>query len=94
VNLVKLDVHLVRGEFQAAFHLTERLKNLQLSDYDIAEVLARQVIASCGLKDVQKAKSVYAQLSKDYPSSPATDQAKKAIIQALGQPFGTADERR
>jgi len=85
VNLVKLDVHLARGEFQAAFYLTERLKNLQLSDYDIAEVLARQVIALCGLKDVQRAKSIYAQLSKDYPSSPATDQAKQALLQTLGQ---------
>ena len=85
VNLIKLDIHLVRGEFQAAFHLTERLKNLQLSDYDIAEILARQVIALCGLKDMQRAKSIYAQLSKDYPSSPATDQAKQAIIQALGR---------
>ena len=85
VNLVKLDIHLARAEFQAAFHLTERLKNLQLSDYDIAEILARQIIASCGLKDLEKAKAVYAQLSKDYPYSPATDQAKQAIIQALGR---------
>ena len=85
VNLVKLDIHLARAEFQAAFHLTERLKNLQLSDYDIAEVLARQVIASCGLKDLQKAKAVYAQLSNDYPYSPATNKAKQAIIQAIGR---------
>ena len=85
VNLVKLDIHLARAEFQAAFHLTERLKNLQLSDYDIAEVLARQVIASCGLKDLQKAKAVYAQLSKDYPYNPATEKAKQAIIKAIGQ---------
>ena len=85
VNLVKLDIHLARAEFQAAFHLTERLKNLQLSDYDIAEVLARQVIASCGLKDIQKAKAVYAQLNNDYPYSPAIEKAKQAIIQALGR---------
>ncbi len=85
VNLVKLDIHLARAEFHAAFHLTERLKHLQLSDYDIAEVLARQVIASCGLKDLQKAKAVYAQLSKDYPYNPATEKAKQAIIQAIGQ---------
>ena len=84
-NLVKLDIHLARAEFQAAFHLTERLKNLLLSDYDIAEVLARQVIASCGLKDLQKAKSVYAQLSKNYPYSPATEKAKQAIIKAIGR---------
>ena len=85
VNLVKLDIHLARAEFQAAFHLTERLKHLQLSDYDIAEVLARQVIASCGLKYMEKAKAVYAQLSKDYPYSPTTDRAKQAIIQAIGR---------
>jgi len=85
VNLVKLDIHLARAEFQAAFHLTERLMNLQLSDYDIAEVLARQVFASCGMKNIEKAKAVYAQLSNDYPYSPATDQAKQAIIQALGR---------
>ncbi len=85
VNLVKLEVHLARGEFRAAFYLTERLKNLQLSDFDLAEVLARQVIASCGLKDTETAKSIYARLSKDYPSSPATGQAKQALLHALGQ---------
>ena len=85
LNLVKLDIHLARVEFQAAFHLTERLKNLQLSDYDIAEILARQVIASCGLKDLENAKTVYAQLSNDYPYSPATEKAKEAIIQAIGR---------
>jgi hypothetical protein len=85
VNLVKLDIHLARAEFQATFHLTERLKHLQLSDYDIAEVLARQVIALCGLKNLEKAKAVYAQLSKDYPYNPATEKAKQAIIQAIGR---------
>jgi len=85
VNLVKLDIHLARAEFQAAYHLTERLMNLQLSDYDIAEVLTRQVFASCGMKNLQKAKAVYAQLSKDYPYSPAKEKAKQAIIQALGR---------
>jgi hypothetical protein len=85
MNIVKLDIHLARAEFQAAFYLTERLKNLQLSDYDIAEILTRQVIASCGLKNLQKAKAVYAQLSNDYPYNPATEKAKQAIIQALAR---------
>jgi len=85
LNLIKLDIHLARGEFRAAFHLAERLKNLQLNDYDIAEVLARQVAASCGMKDIEKAKSVYAQLSKDYPYSPALAQAKQALLQALSR---------
>jgi tetratricopeptide (TPR) repeat protein len=85
VNLIKLDIHLARGEFRAAFHLAERLRNLQLNDYDIAEVLARQVAASCGMKDIEKAKSVYAQLNKDYPYSSALAQAKQALLQALGR---------
>ena len=85
VNLVKLDIYLATKEFRAATHLAERLRHLQLNDYDRAEVLTRQVIASCGLKDMDKARSVYAQLSKDYPYSPAIAEAKKAIMQTFGR---------
>jgi len=85
LNIVKLDVHLAAEEYQAAFYLAERLKNLQLNDYDIAEILARETIALCGLKQTEKAKAVYAQLSRDYPRSPATESAKQAIIRAIGQ---------
>ncbi|MHC4226101.1 MAG: NPCBM/NEW2 domain-containing protein [Planctomycetota bacterium] len=85
INLVRLDIYLARKEFRAAFHLTERLKNLQLGDYDIAQVLARQVIASCGMKEIEKAKAVYAQLNRDYPYSPATDQARQAVIRAISK---------
>ena len=31
VNLVKLGIHLAREEFQAAFHLTERIKTMKFS---------------------------------------------------------------
>jgi len=58
---------------------------LQLNDYDIAQVLARQVVALCGLKELTKAKSTYAHLKKEYPSSPAIAQARQAIIQAVEQ---------
>jgi len=85
VNLVKLDIYLARKEFAAAMHLTERLRRLQLNDYDRAEVLTRQVVASCGLKDMDKARSVYAQLSRDYPYSPAIAEAKNAIMQTFGR---------
>jgi len=85
VNIVKLDIYLARKEFAAAMHLTERLRHLQLNDYDRAEVLTRQVIASCGLKDMDKARSVYTQLRKDYPYSPAIAEAKKAIMQTFGR---------
>jgi tetratricopeptide (TPR) repeat protein len=85
VNIVKLDIYLAREDFAAAMYLTERLRHLQLNDYDRAEILTRQVIASCGLKDMDKARSVYAQLSKEYPYSPAIAQAKKAIMQTFGK---------
>jgi hypothetical protein len=85
VNLIKLDVHIAGSEFHAAFHLTERLRQLQLNDYDIAQVLARQVVALCGMKEVNKAKSTYARLNKDYPYSSAISQARQAIIQAVGR---------
>jgi hypothetical protein len=58
---------------------------LQLKDYDIAQILARQVIALCGMKDLNKAKSTYTQLNRDYSYSPALAQARQAIIQAVGQ---------
>jgi tetratricopeptide (TPR) repeat protein len=85
LNLIKLDVHLARDEFQAAFHLTERLRQLQLNDYDIAQILSRQVVALCGMKELNRAKSTYAQLNKDYPYSSAITQARQAIIQAVGK---------
>jgi len=85
VNLVTLDVHLATKEFAAAMYLAERLQHLQLNDYDRAEILTRQVIASCGLKDLDAARAVYARLSSDYPRTPALSQAQKAIMQTFGR---------
>ncbi|MHC4567407.1 MAG: PKD domain-containing protein, partial [Planctomycetota bacterium] len=85
VNLVALDIHLARREFEPALYLAERLQHLQLNDYDRAEILTRHVVASCGLKDLDRARTGYAKLSKDYPYSPALSDAKKAIMQTFGQ---------
>jgi len=85
VNLVVIDIHLARYEFEPALYLAERLQHLQLNDYDRAEILTRQVIASCGLKDLERARTGYAKLSKDYPHSPALSEAKKAIMQTFGK---------
>ncbi len=85
VNLVSLDIHLAAGEFAAALYLAERLQNLQLNDYDRAEVLKRKVMASCGLGDLDRARSAYVILSKDYPRSPAISEAKQAIMQTFGK---------
>jgi hypothetical protein len=84
VNLVTLDIHLAAGEFAAALYLAERLQHLQLNDYDRAEVLKRKVMASCGLKDLGRARSAYVILTKDYPRSPAISEAKQAIMQTFG----------
>lgn len=86
LNLVVLDVRLATKQFQAALYLAERVRHLKLNDYDRAEILTRQVVASCGLKDLDKARSVYTQLSGDYPYSPAVSEAKKAIMQTFGRP--------
>ncbi len=85
VNLVALDVHLARKEFEPALYLAERLGHLQLNDYDRAEILTRHVVASCGLKDLDRARTGYARLSKDFPYSPAVSQAKKAIMETFGR---------
>jgi hypothetical protein len=84
VNLVILDIHIASGEFATAQFLAERLQHLQLNDYDRAEILKRQVITSCGLKDLDKARAAYAGLSKDYPLNPALAEAKQAIMQTFG----------
>ena len=85
VNLVVIDIHLARDEFEPALYLAERLQHLQLNDYDRAEILTRHVVASCGLRDLERARSTYAKLSKDYPHSPALSDAKKAIMQTFGR---------
>jgi tetratricopeptide (TPR) repeat protein len=85
VNLVALDIHLARKEFEPALYLADRLGHLQLNDYDRAEILTRHVVASCGMKDLERARSGYARLSKDYPYIPAVSQAKKAIMETFGR---------
>jgi hypothetical protein len=83
LNLIKLDVHLARKEYSAAFYLAERLNNLELSNYYRSEILVRQVKALCGIKDVERAKVIYDGLATNYPSSPAVAEAKKAIVETV-----------
>ncbi len=83
LNLIKLDVHLARKEYSAAFYLAERLNNLELSNYYRSEMLVRQVKALCGIKDVERAKVIYEGLATNYPSSPAVAEAKKAIVETV-----------
>ncbi len=83
LNLVRLDIHLARGEHLIAFHLAQRLNKLELSNYYKLEVLVRQVRALCGIKAVEQAKVIYEAMAKDYPYSPVVAEAKKAIVEVV-----------
>ena len=83
LNLVRLDIHLARGEHLMAFHLAQRLSKLELSNYYKLEVLVRQVRALCGIKAVEQAKVIYEAIAKDYPYSPVVAEAKKAIVEVV-----------
>jgi hypothetical protein len=83
LNLVRLDVHLARGEHLIAFHLAQRLSKLELSNNYQLEVLVRQVRALCGIKAVEQAKVIYQTMVENYPYSPAVAEAKKAIVEVV-----------
>jgi len=83
LNLVRLDIHLARKEHQIAFHLAERVNQLDLNNYYRLEVFVRQVKALCGIKAMERAKAIYEAVAKDYPYSPAVAEAKKAIVEAV-----------
>jgi hypothetical protein len=83
LNLVRLDIHLARKEYQIAFHLAERLKRLDFSDYYRLETLVRQVKALCGMKAIEQAKALGETMAREYPYSPAVAETKKAIVEAV-----------
>jgi len=83
VNLVKIDLYLAAGEYEAAYFLAERLMHLQLDDTHRVEILMRKVKACCGLRDLDKARAVYTDLKRDYPFHAVLAQAKQAIIEAF-----------
>jgi len=83
VNLVKLDIHLARREYDIALHLTDLLQNLDLNDFFRAEILARRVAALCHTKAMDEAKSTYETIKNEYPLSPAAVRARKALIEAI-----------
>lgn len=83
LNLVRLDIHLARKEYRIAFHLAERLRRLDFSDYYRLETLLRQVKALCGMKAIEQAKALGETMAREYPYSPAVAETKKAIIEAV-----------
>ena len=83
LNLIRLDMHLARKEYRIAFHLAERIKNLELSNYYQLEVLIRQVKALCGNGDFEQAKAIYENMAKQYPYSSAVTETRKFIVEAV-----------
>ncbi len=82
LSLVRLDVHLARGEYRIARHLAERLVKLDLTPFDRAQVLVRRVRALCLLGDLEAAKKALADLSAIFPNSEQVSQAKAMVVQA------------
>jgi tetratricopeptide (TPR) repeat protein len=82
LNLVRLDVHLARGEYGIARHLAERLAKLDLTPYDRAQVLVRHIKALCALGEPDSARKVLEQLSQVYPNSEQAAQARIFVVEA------------
>ncbi|MCL5278366.1 MAG: NPCBM/NEW2 domain-containing protein, partial [Planctomycetes bacterium] len=81
-NLVRLDVHLARGEYRIARHLAERLAKLDLTPYDRAQVFVRHIKALCALGDPDSARKVLEQLTQVYPNSEQAAQARAMVVEA------------
>jgi len=82
LNVVRLDVHLGRGEYAIARYLAERLARLDMTAYDRAQVLVRHVKALCGAGDGAAARSVYEQLAQLSPQSSEVLEARNAMMRA------------
>jgi hypothetical protein len=83
LNLIRLDIHLARKEYQIAFHLAERLNKLELNNYYRLEVFSRQIKALCSAKAVEQARVIYESMAKEYPYSSMVAEAKKVIVQTV-----------
>jgi tetratricopeptide (TPR) repeat protein len=82
LNLVRLDVHLARGEYRIARYLAERVAKLDLTPFDRAQVLVRHVRALCALGDLDAAKKALEELNAVFPNSEQVSQAQAMVVQA------------
>jgi tetratricopeptide (TPR) repeat protein len=83
LNLVRLDLHIARGEYRIACHLAERLAKLDQTVYDRAQVLVRHVKALCAMGDPDSAKKTLEELTRIYPNSEQAAQAKALVVEAV-----------
>jgi len=83
VNLVRLDVHIARGEYRIARHLAERLAKMDMTVHDRTQVLVRHIRAACVMGDVDSAKKLLEELVQIYPNSEPAAQAKTLVVEAM-----------
>jgi len=83
LNLVRLDVHIARGEYRIARHLAERLAKLDQTVYDRAQVLVRHIKALCAMGDPDSAKKILEELTRIYPNSEQASGAKALVVEAV-----------
>lgn len=83
VNLVRLDVHIARGEYRIARHLAERLAKMDMTVHDRADVLVRHIKAVCAMGDPDSAKKLLEELVQIYPNSEPVSQAKALVVEAV-----------
>ena len=65
-----------------AHHLAERLVRIDLSPYDRAQVLVRHVKALCEMGNLDGAKGILEELTRAYPDSEQTSQARTMLAAA------------
>ncbi len=78
-NLMMLDMYLGRNAFTVAYHQTCRLLNLDLNPVHRAEVMARRVIALCGMRDIEAARREFDILANEFPYSEGLRDARQAL---------------
>jgi hypothetical protein len=79
VCLMRIDLHLARGELKHAFHLGNRIQNLQLNEVDKPKVMGKQVEALAAVGLLVEARAVLAKLQKAYPYNTALAVARAAM---------------
>jgi hypothetical protein len=84
-NIVRLDVHLARGEHKIARCLAERLAKLEMTPYDRAHVLLRHVKALCAMGDPSAATKILEQLNQVHPNSQEASEARTVIVETAAK---------
>ncbi len=78
-NVMMLDMYLGRKAYSVAYHQTARLLNLELNPVHRANVMARRVMALCGMRDLEAARRAFDALATEHPYSEGLRQAREML---------------